>query len=88
VQDEDVRRRYRHSLANLPVAPGLAHQAEVYDNSGKQARLIFQTRRGEVAWVAASEPEWARSARLALTDLAAQTQTSPRPPESPPVPPR
>jgi predicted ABC-type ATPase len=58
VPDEDIRRRYVRSLANLPAALRLAHQAWLHDNAGDEPRLVLETRDGVVVWKSDKEPEW------------------------------
>jgi predicted ABC-type ATPase len=66
VPDDDIRRRYERSLANLPLALRLAHEAIVYDNSYATPRMMLQTRDGVVVWHAEDEPAWAVRARAEL----------------------
>jgi predicted ABC-type ATPase len=66
VPDGDIRRRYERSLANLPAALRLAHQAVVYDNSGTAPRRVLETCDGIVVWHADNEPEWVTRTRGAL----------------------
>lgn len=40
VPDEDILRRYKRSLENLPLALQLVDKALIYDNSGRHNRLI------------------------------------------------
>jgi predicted ABC-type ATPase len=68
VPDGDIRRRYERSLANLPAAVRLAHEALFYDNSGPMPRKVLETRNGAVTWQLspAPEPAWVTRTRLAL----------------------
>jgi predicted ABC-type ATPase len=58
VPDEDVRRRYERSLANLAPAVALAHEAQLYDNSGDQPRLVLEACHGEIEWRDDEPPAW------------------------------
>jgi len=58
VPDQDVRRRYERSLANLSPAVSLAHEAQLYDNSRDQPRLVLEARQGEIAWRDDDQPTW------------------------------
>jgi predicted ABC-type ATPase len=58
VPDEDVRRRYERSLANLMPAVARANEAWLYDNSGDQPQLVLEARNGSIAWRAADLPAW------------------------------
>jgi predicted ABC-type ATPase len=49
VPDEDVRRRYERSLANLVAAIALAHEAWLYDNSGDHPRKVLEARHGRLS---------------------------------------
>jgi predicted ABC-type ATPase len=66
VPDDDIRRRYKRSLGNLPAALRLASEAWLYDNAGDEPRVVLETREGVVVWRAEIEPEWVRRTRLAL----------------------
>ncbi len=63
----DVRRRYRRSMANLPLALRLADAAIVYDNSSARGfwRLL-ELRQGLVSYLAPGPPVWFRRS---LNDL-------------------
>lgn len=63
VPPADVRRRYRASLANLPVALALADAADVHDNSGEGGPVrILEARNGVIARVHTAPPRWLRTA--------------------------
>lgn len=49
VSDEDVRRRYLRSLANLPEAVRIIDRAVLYDNSGDEYRRMLEVRQCVVA---------------------------------------
>jgi predicted ABC-type ATPase len=66
VSDEDVRRRYLRSLANLPEAVRIAHRAVVYDNSGDEYRRMAEIRGGVVVWFAAKPVPWVTALRNAM----------------------
>jgi predicted ABC-type ATPase len=59
-----VRRRYRRSLGNLPEAIQRADETMVYDNSGRQPRLVLQAQDGgRVTWVSSGAlPAWVEAA--------------------------
>jgi predicted ABC-type ATPase len=59
VPDEEVRRRYARSLANLAEAIPLTDIAKVYDNSGEGHRLILLARAGVIVWRRTPLPPWA-----------------------------
>ena len=58
VPDEDIKRRYERSLANVPAAVKLANSAWLYDNSGSRSRMVLETRDGVVLWCADDAPDW------------------------------
>ena len=58
VPDEDVRRRYERSLANLAEACRISSEATVYDNSGDVRRKVLEVTSGRIVWIADSPPEW------------------------------
>jgi predicted ABC-type ATPase len=60
VPDDDVRRRYVRSLANLPEALRLSDKAVVFDNSGASRRRILIVRDGSIIWCAPDLPDWVR----------------------------
>ncbi|HVV47515.1 MAG TPA: hypothetical protein VHC72_20030 [Bryobacteraceae bacterium] len=62
VPDEDVRRRYERSLANVSAAVALAHQTWLYDNSGDQPQLVLEARNGSIVWRSARQPAWVTAA--------------------------
>jgi predicted ABC-type ATPase len=66
VPDEDIRRRYERSLANLPAALKLANEAWLYDNAGTEPRMVLETRDGVVVWKGDNEPDWVTRTRQAL----------------------
>jgi predicted ABC-type ATPase len=66
VGDEDVRRRYDRSLANLPEAIQIADQAIVYDNSEDGHRTMLEIRQGVTIWRATKPPQWIRDILNAL----------------------
>lgn len=62
VPQEDIRRRYARSLANLPAALGQADRATILDNStaaGHQQVLIIEGKR--VVEQARELPEWVKT---------------------------
>ena len=58
VPDEDVRRRYERSLQNLPDVLRRAHNAVVYENSGRGPRKVLETQAGVIVWRADTQTEW------------------------------
>ena len=66
VPDEDIRRRYDRSLANLTATIHLADRAILFDNSGTEYRKIVEIERGLVLLHAEKEPTWAATVRAAL----------------------
>jgi len=59
VPEEDIRRRYKRSLANLPIALQLADNAIIFDNStnlGHQIKLTIENRK--ITQQFESLPEW------------------------------
>lgn len=58
VPDEDIKRRYERSLANVPAAVKLSHSAWLYDNSGTRSRMVLEARDGVVVWCADDAPGW------------------------------
>jgi len=59
VPEEDIRRRYERSLANLPIALQLIDNAIIFDNStdvGHQIKLSIQARK--ITQQAEELPEW------------------------------
>ena len=52
VPEEKVRSRYEGSVANLAVALTLAHAVRVYDNTGREARLVATSAGGRLRLVA------------------------------------
>ena len=74
VSDEDVRRRYMRSLANLPEAVRIADRAVLYDNSGDEYRRMLEIRQGVAVWIAAKPVAWAAELRKALAGSAALTR--------------
>jgi predicted ABC-type ATPase len=66
VSDEDVRRRYLRSLANLAEAVRIADRAVLYDNSGDEYRRMLEVRLGVVVWIAAKPVPWVTALRNEL----------------------
>jgi predicted ABC-type ATPase len=66
VSDEDVRRRYVRSLANVPEAVRIADRAILYDNSGDEYRRMLEVRQGVAVWIAAKPVPWVTAVRDAL----------------------
>jgi predicted ABC-type ATPase len=64
VPDEDVRRRYERSLANLAAAVAVAHEARLYDNSGELPRLVLEARQGIIVWRDDKQPAWVVASAL------------------------
>jgi predicted ABC-type ATPase len=58
VPDEDIRRRYDRSLANLTAAIHLPDRAILFDNSGTERRKIVEIEHATVIWRAEKEPFW------------------------------
>jgi predicted ABC-type ATPase len=58
VPDEDVRRRYERSLQNLPDVLRRAHNAVVYENSGRGPRKVLETQAGVIVWRADTKTAW------------------------------
>ncbi len=61
---EKIVKRYARSLANLPLAIGIAHRVYVFDNSidGVEARLCARTQEGQLRKVYGSLPNWVSAA--------------------------
>lgn len=61
---EKIVVRYGRSIANLPVAIGLADRVYVYDNSeeGADARLCLRTHDGSIRKIYRELPEWVEGA--------------------------
>jgi predicted ABC-type ATPase len=66
VSDEDVRRRYLRSLANVPEAVSIGDRAILYDNSGDEYRRMLEVRQGVAVWIAAKPVPWVTAVRDAL----------------------
>lgn len=66
VEDQDIRRRYYRSLANLPEAIRIANRTILYDNSEHERRKVLEFRDGSIVWRASNEPEWITEVRAAL----------------------
>ena len=66
VPDEDIRRRYDRSLANLPEAILVADRAILYDNSENEYRKILELQHDLIHWRATKEPQWVAVVRVAL----------------------
>ncbi|WP_424664917.1 zeta toxin family protein [Candidatus Binatus sp.] len=60
VPPEDVRRRYRRSLANLAVISKIADRLVVLDNSSSRTPMkrLFETDRGQIVFRHRSLPKW------------------------------
>jgi predicted ABC-type ATPase len=58
VTDEDVRRRYYRSLANLPAATQIADIAVIFDNSQNKRRRSLEFQDGSITWRAEKLPGW------------------------------
>jgi predicted ABC-type ATPase len=68
VPEEDIRRRYERSMANLPIAVGLANNITIFDNSTSlkyQAKLTIEN--AKITQQAENLPKW-------LTDAISQKQ--------------
>lgn len=59
VPAEDVARRYKRSLANLPAAFDLADRVFVLDNTGVKWRLLLSVNHGRVKNLSRNLPQWA-----------------------------
>ncbi|HMJ61119.1 MAG TPA: zeta toxin family protein [Bryobacteraceae bacterium] len=66
VGDQDVRRRYHRSLANLPEAIRIADQTVIYDNSERKRRKMLELQDGSIVWRAVDEPHWIAELSAAL----------------------
>ena len=66
VGDQDVRRRYHRSLANLPEAIRIADQTVIYDNSERKRRKMLELQAGSIIWRAVDEPRWITELGAAL----------------------
>lgn len=60
VPNDDVRRRYFRSLANVKQLVTIVDEAFVYDNSGPEPKLIFELRTGRLWSKSSYLPDWAR----------------------------
>ncbi len=59
VPEDDVRRRFERSMANLPHAIRRAQDVEIYDNTNPQeTRLVLQIDEGRVALHTQDVPSW------------------------------
>jgi predicted ABC-type ATPase len=67
VPEEDVRRRYVRSLANLPRAIKLAHTAVLYDNADLSGHLVLEAGEGRIVWLAQNPPAWVKPIVAALS---------------------
>ena len=63
IPDEDVRRRYYRSIANLHKAIQLVDVAKVYDNSGDEHQLLLIARHGVVTQHQVELPDWVYTRR-------------------------
>lgn len=62
VPEEDIRRRYARSLANLPIALQQADYASIFDNSIRVGyRKILTIENGKVTEQASELPEWIKT---------------------------
>jgi predicted ABC-type ATPase len=61
IPDDDVRRRYQRSLANLPEALRSADTATAYDNTAGGARRVIEACNGRIVWRSEKLPPWAES---------------------------
>lgn len=61
---EKIVTRYERSLANLPLAIGIAHRVYVFDNSvdGVEARLCARIQDGQLRTVYGDLPTWVGAA--------------------------
>lgn len=66
VPDDDVRRRYYRSLANVPEAIRIADLATVYDNSGLKPIKVLEAHNGVITWRAPDLPAWVSPILMAL----------------------
>ncbi len=65
VPEEDIRRRYERSLANLELAVARTDHGLIFDNSTKDGfRLVAQFAQGEPQWLG-DLPSWAAAPRPA-----------------------
>lgn len=58
IPDEDVRRRYYRSIANLRLAIRKVDVAKVYDNSGQAHQLVLTARNGVITSRSNKPPVW------------------------------
>ena len=58
IPDEDVRRRYYRSIANLHLAIRKVDVAKVYDNSGVEHRLVLTAQNGVITSRSSNPPIW------------------------------
>jgi len=68
VPDADIRRRYTRSLSNAARVLQLVHLGLVFDNSGGEARPIFEVRDGQVVSLSDEIPEWAAGLQKRLRE--------------------
>lgn len=57
---DQIMRRYRQSLLQLPKAMGVAHHTRLFDNSDLRRRLIAVLDAEGIRWLANDLPIWAR----------------------------
>lgn len=57
-----VERRYPDTIAKLPIAIGIADRTYVFDNSGRERRLLLRRAQGRNLVVSTTMPAWAREA--------------------------
>ena len=58
IPESAIRRRYRRSLANAPVALALADNGSVVDNTFYQAITVLELEAGRICWQAPNLPGW------------------------------
>lgn len=59
VPEDDVRRRYGRSLTNVADVVRIVDVAVLFDNTGRQHRMVLESKFGRITWQAASLPAWA-----------------------------
>lgn len=63
IPEEDIRRRYDRSIANLPEALTLSDRSFIFDNTSK-FRLVMELERGKVQTLSKDMPQWVKGAFL------------------------
>lgn len=63
IPEEDIRRRYDRSIANLPEALTLSDRSFIFDNTTK-FRLVMELERGKVQTLSKDIPQWVNGAFL------------------------